>query len=190
MLEGGDRTVGVGEGSLKMCENLRRRPARRFGREFGRRAPRRQCRADFTLAQVEPFPEALPGPVTSPAVGDEADRSGDAAGDGALEESPQSVGCQAQPSDFVRDPDAEGPSAPATQIAVAAKDPPSTDRFLLGVALVVAAQISCPLPGSDRIFWRMLPNWRPRGRCWLHREFGEGLLRLCCRFWRDTPLFA
>jgi hypothetical protein len=48
----------------------------------------------------------------------------------------------------------------------------------------------CPLPGSDRIFWRMLPNWRPRGRCWLHREFGEGLLRLCCRFWRDTPLFA
>ena len=151
MLEGGDRTVGVGEGSLKMCENLRRRPARRFGREFGRRAPRRQCRADFTLAQVEPFPEALPGPVTSPAVGDEADRSGDAAGDGALEESPQSVGCQAQPSDFVRGPDAEGPSAPATQIAVAAKDPPSTDRFLLGVALVVAAQIAVANQRADNL---------------------------------------
>jgi hypothetical protein len=25
----------------------------------------------------------------------------------------------------------------------------------------------------------MLPNWRPKGRFWLHREFGGGLPRLC-----------
>jgi len=151
MLESGDRTVGIGEGGLEMCKDMRRRSARRFGRQLGRRAPRRQCRADFALAQVEPFPEALPGPVTSPAVGDDADRRGDAAGDGALEEFPQSAGCQAQPSDFVRAPDAEGPSAAATCAAIAAKDPPSAHRFLLGVALVVSAQIAVANQRANRL---------------------------------------
>src|SRR5258708_2349569 len=45
MLEGSDRTVGVGEGGLKMCEDLCRRPGRGFGREVGRGAPRPQRRA-------------------------------------------------------------------------------------------------------------------------------------------------
>lgn len=142
MLEGGDRTVGVGEGGLEMGKNLRRRSARRFGWQLGRRAPRRQRRADFALAQVEPFPDALPGPVTSLAVGDDAGRSGDAAGDGALEESPQSAGCQAEPPDLVRAPDAECPPATRACIAVAAKDPPRTHRFSLGIALVVSTQIA------------------------------------------------
>ena len=137
-----------------MCKDLRRRSARRFGRQLGRRTARRQCRADFALAQVESFPDALPGPVTAPAVGDDADRSGDAAGDGALEESPQSVSCQAQPSDFVGVPDAEGPPAPAPQIAVAAKDPPSADRFSLGVALVVSAQIAVANQRANRFAMR------------------------------------
>ena len=137
MLEGGDRTVGVGEGCLKMCEDLRRRPLRG---QFGWRTNLQQRGADLALAQVEPFPDALPGPVASAAVGDDADRSGDAAGNGALEESPQSVGGHAQPSDLVRAPDAEGSSATMTCIAVAAKDPPSANGFLLGVALVVSAQ--------------------------------------------------
>ena len=151
MLEGGDRTVGVGEGGLKMREDLRRRPVRRLGRQFGWRAPTRQCRADLALALVEPCPDALPGPVTSLAVGDDADRSGDAVGDGALEEPPQSAGCQAEPSDFVRDPDAESPPAPATRDAIAAKDPPSANRFLLGVALVVSAQIAVANQRADNL---------------------------------------
>ncbi len=162
MLEGGDRTVGIGEGGLEMGKDLRRRSAPRLGRQpgrqLGRRAPRRQCRADFALAQVEAFPDALPGPVTSPAVGDNADRSGDAAGDaagdGAFEESPQSAGCQAQPSDFVREPDAEGPPASATPIPVAAKDPPSADRFSRGVALVVSAQIAVADQRANRFAMR------------------------------------
>jgi hypothetical protein len=141
MLEGGDRTVGIGEGGLEMGKDLCRRSARSFGR-LGRRTPRRQCRANFTLAQVEAFPDALPGPVASPAVGDDADRSGNAAGDGVFEEAPQSVRCQAQPSDFVRAPDAEGATAAVPCMAIAAKDPPSANGFLLGVALVVAAQIA------------------------------------------------
>ena len=144
MLEGGNRTVGVGEGGLEMCEDLRRRrPARGFSRQRGRRAPPKQCRADLALALVEPFPDALQGPVTQMAVGG-ADRSGDAAGGGAFEEPPQSAGCQAQPSDFVGDPDAESPSATATYIAVAAKDPPCAQRFSLGAALVESVQIAVP----------------------------------------------
>ena len=154
MLEGGDKTVGVGEGGLKMCKDLRRRSARRFGRQLGWRAPRRQCRADFALAQVEPFPDALPGPVTSPAVGDNADRSGDVAGSGALKEPPQSAGCQTEPSDFVGEPDAGRPPATRPRIAVAAKNPPSANRFLLGVALVVSAQIAVPNQRADRLAMR------------------------------------
>ena len=149
VLEGVDRTVGIGEGGLEMCKDLCRRSARRFGRQLGWRPPRQQCRADFALAQVEPFPNALPGPVTSPAVGSGADRSGDAAGDGGFEKSPQSAGSQAQPSDFVRAPDAEGPSAAVPCMAVAAKDPPSANGFSLGVALVVSAQIAVPNQGAN-----------------------------------------
>lgn len=83
MLEGGDRTVSIGEGGLKMRQDLRCGPARWFGRGFRWRATCRQGRAEFALAQVEPFPDALPGPVTSPTVGDDATRSGDAARNGA-----------------------------------------------------------------------------------------------------------
>ena len=139
MLEGGDRTVGVGEGCLKMREDLRRRP---LCGPFGWRTSLQQCRADLALAQVEPFPDALPGPVTSLAVGDDAGRSDDAAGDGALEESPQSARGQAEPPNLVRAPDTESPPATRACVAVAAKDPPRTYRFSLGVALVVSAQIA------------------------------------------------
>ena len=33
--------------------------------------------------------------------------------------------------------------------------------------------VSCPLPRSDRILGRMLPNCHPIGGCLLHREFGK-----------------
>ena len=91
MLEGGDGTVGVGEGGLEMGEDLGRRPVCGLvgdGRQFGRRAACRQCRADLALAQVEAFPDALPGAVAEMAVGG-ADGSEDAAGDGVLKEPPQ-----------------------------------------------------------------------------------------------------
>jgi hypothetical protein len=166
MLECGDRTVGIWESGLKMCQDLRRRSARRFGRLLGRRAPRRQCGAEFALAQVEPFPDALPGPVASPAVGDDAASSGDAAGAGALQEPPQSVGGHTQPADFVRKPDAEGPTAAAPPITVAAKDPPSTDRLSLGVALVVTAQKPVANERANRLAMRtrcLLESFRNRG---------------------------
>ena len=31
----------------------------------------------------------------------------------------------------------------------------------------------CPLPRSDRIFGRVLPNWYPIAEVLLHREFGK-----------------
>ena len=91
MLEGGDRTVGVGEGGLEMGEDLQPAGAGLRGdlrRQFGRRAPPGQCRADLALAQVEPFPDALPGAVAEMAVGG-ADGCARVAGDGAFEEPPQ-----------------------------------------------------------------------------------------------------
>ena len=101
------------------------------GQRLGRRAASAQCGADLALAQVEPFPDALPGPVAELAV-DGAAGGDDAAGDGELEEPPQSAGGQAEPSDLVGEPDAEGPSATGTCMAVAAKDPPGADGLSLG----------------------------------------------------------
>ena len=153
MLKSGDRTVGIGESGLEMCQNLHRRSAR-CGELFGRRTTSRECRAEFALAQIEPFPEALPGPVASAAVGDDAACSGDAGGDGALQESPQRVGGHAQPADFVGNPDAEGPTAAAPPMAVAAKDPPSADGLALGVALVVAAHKAVANQHANRFAMR------------------------------------
>ena len=84
------------------------------------------------LALVEPFPDAQQGPLTQLAVAG-ADGREDAAGDGALEEPPQSAGGQAEPSDFVGEPDAESPPATAPCLAVAAKDPPGATVFRCGL---------------------------------------------------------
>jgi len=86
------------------------------------------------LGLIEAFPDALPGPVTQMAVGG-ADGREDAAGGGAFQEPPQTAGGQAEPSDLVGDPDAEGSPATATCIAVAAEDPPGA-HGLSRVALV------------------------------------------------------
>src|SRR5262249_51222907 len=128
MLEGGDGTVAVGKGGLEMGEDLRRRPLRGFGRRLGWRAAAPQCRADLALALVEAFPDAPQGPVTQ-MVGSPANGTQDAAGGGELEESPQTAGCQAEPSDLVGDPDAEGPPATATCLAVATEDSPGAHRL-------------------------------------------------------------
>jgi hypothetical protein len=160
MLEGGDRTVGVGEGGLEMGEDLCRRPLGRLGRYLGERAPPQQGRADLTLAPVEPFPDALPGFVAALAVGG-ADRGGDAAGDGALKEAPQSAGGQAQPSDLVGDPDAERPPAAATCLAVAAKDPPGAHGLSLGAALVKSPQETVPNERADNLAVRACRLFEP-----------------------------
>ena len=160
MLEGGDRTVGVGKGGLEMGEDLRRRPLRRFGRRLGWRAAAQQCRADLALALVEAFPDAQQGPVTQMA-GSHANGTQDAAG-GVLEESPQTAGCQAEPSDLVGDPDAEGPPATATCMAVAAEDPPSA-HGLARVALVKPVQKAVPNQRADNLAVRARRLFEPLG---------------------------
>jgi hypothetical protein len=160
VLEGGDGIDAL-EGGLKMCEDLSRRPVRRFGRrpgrQFGRRAPRRQCRADLALALVEAFPDALPGSVAEMAVGS-VDGREEAAGDGAFKEPPQAAGCQAEPSDFVGTPDAEGAPATGARLAIAAKDTPGAYRFSPGAALVKSAQKAVPNQRTDN------PAMRTRGQ--------------------------
>jgi hypothetical protein len=153
MLKVGNRTGGVGKGGLEMGDNLGRRSARCRGL-IGRRTTSRQCRAELALAEVESFPDALPGSVTSPAVGDDPACRGNAAGNGALQESPQRVGGHAQASDFVGKPDTEGPTAAASSMAIAAKDPPSADGLALGVAFVVAAQKAVANQHANRFAMR------------------------------------
>ena len=162
MLKVGDRTVGVGEGSLKMREDLRRRSMRGFARQVGWRTSPRQRRADLALALVEPFPNALQGPVTELAFGG-ADGCADAADNGVLEEAPQTAGGEAEPSDLVGTPDAESPPAPRPCIAVAAKDPPGAHGFSLGTALVKPAQIAVPNQRTDNLAMRTRCLLEPLG---------------------------
>ena len=154
MLKVGNRTGGVGKGGLEMGDNLGRRSARRFGGLIGRRTTSRQCRAELALAEVESSPEALPGPLASPAVGDNAACRGDAAGDGALQESPQRVGGHAQAADFIGEPDTESPTTAASPMAVAAKDPPSAEGLARRVAFVVAAQKAVANQRANRFAMR------------------------------------
>ncbi len=145
VLEGGDRTVGVREGGLEMCNDLGSRPVRRLGRQpgrqFGRPADSQEGRADLALAQVEPSPDALPGSIAEMAVGS-ADGCDQGAGHRELEEAPQAAAGQAEPANFVGTPDAESPPAARSAVAIAAKDPPGADGFLPGAAVVKAAQIA------------------------------------------------
>jgi len=139
MLEGSDGTVRIGKGCLKMSQHLRRRRLRRFGWRFRRLALLPQRRADLALAEIESFPDPLHLPVAQVAV-DAADGRADAVRDHSLEKRPQPAGREAQPSDFVRDPDAERPPAAPAIVAVAAEDSPGADCLSLRVALIIASQ--------------------------------------------------
>src|SRR5271154_3957724 len=108
LLEVGNGTVGVGEGGVKMSEDLGRcQPSQDSRCPRGRRAAGQEGRADPALAEVETFADALPGSVAQMARGG-ADGRPQAAGEDALEESPQSARGEAEPSDLVGEPDAEG----------------------------------------------------------------------------------
>src|SRR5271156_1764993 len=154
MLEVGGRTGCVGEGGLEMGEDLRGRLARGVGRQpgrqFGRRAAATQGSADLALALVEALPDPLPGAIGQPAT-EGAAGGGDAKGDGVLEEQPQSGGGQAEPPDLVGQPDAEGPAATGTRVAIAAKDSPGAHRLFLGTGLVKTVQETVPNQRPDHL---------------------------------------
>jgi hypothetical protein len=149
MLEGGDRTVDIGKGGVKMCQDLGRRPQRGLRRQRRWRAACRQRGADPALAVVKSFPDALPGAVSEVAVCS-ADGLGNATGGGALEEPPQRAGGEAESSDFVGAPDAEGTAATRACIAVAAKDAAGA-QCSPRVALVKAAQKAVANERADHL---------------------------------------
>jgi hypothetical protein len=152
MLEGGDGTVGMGEGGLKMKGDMGGGAVR--GRQVWRRTESSQSGADVALGQAEALPEALPGAVGAAAVGDGANGSGDAGGDGELEETPESVGGETEAADFVGRPDAEGASATATCVAVAAKNTACPQGFVAGLGLVVADQMAVANQGANDVAMR------------------------------------
>jgi len=147
-LEGGDRTIGMGEGGPEMGEDLCRGLVPGIGRQQGRRAQPGKCGADLALAQAKAFPDALPGPFAEMAVRG-ADGRDDGAGGGDLEEAPQQAGGQAEPSDFVGAPDADGSAATLASIAITAKDPAGADRFSPWGGVVIAAQIAVANERAD-----------------------------------------
>jgi hypothetical protein len=157
MLEGGDRALDVGEGSLEMGEDLRGRPVcgirRRPGQQLGRRAAPAQGRADVALCPVEPFPDALRRPITPPAI-EGAAGGEDAMGDGALEEPPQSAGGQAEPPDFVGAPHAESTPATGPCLAIAAEDPPGANRLSFGAGFVESVQTAVLIQRADDLAMR------------------------------------
>ena len=152
MLEFSDRALRVGEGGLEMGEDMGGRLACGFrlrpGRRLGRWRASTQGGADLALGPVEPLPDTLPGPNTALAA-DGVAGGQDTGGDGNLEEMPQSVGGNAEASEVVGEPDAEGPAATGTCLAVAAKDAPCAQYFSPGVALVGSGETAVPNQCAD-----------------------------------------
>ena len=132
MLKGSDRTVGVGEGSLKVRQHLGHGSVSgRRGRLGWRTTPSQQSGAEGALAEEESSPELLPGAGREPAV-DSACGSGDAVGDNALQEPPHQPRGHAHTPDFIGTPNADRASATRADAAVTAKDSPSPNGFFSG----------------------------------------------------------
>ena len=127
----------------------------RFEEEFRRWTLGRQGRANLGLTPVEAFPDSLEGSVIQ-MTGSGVDRKGDSARDGALEKPPEASGRQAEPADFVGEPDAESASATGTCIAVVAEDPMGPLDFFPGATLVVAVQTAVVNQRTDRLTVRAL----------------------------------
>src|SRR6185437_9076094 len=139
LLEGGDRAIGVGKRYREVRENLcGGGPASRCGGSMGRRAATEQGGADRALIPLKSGPDSPQGSIAARTFAG-TDGGGNAAGDGPLEECPDGAGGQAQPPDFVGEPDADGPSAAAAAMAVAAEDPAGADGFS-GAAVIESGE--------------------------------------------------
>ena len=132
-----------------MSQDLRRRRLSRLGK-LKRLAVLPKRRADLALAEVESFPDPLHLPVAQVAV-DVADSRDQAVGDNRLEKHPQTAGREAQPPDFVCEPDAERPPAACSTVAVAAEEPPSANRLFPWTALIIATQKAVPNQKASRL---------------------------------------
>jgi hypothetical protein len=140
LLEVGNGTVGVGKGGVKMSENLGRRQSSQDTRcPRGRRTLAQEGRANAALAEVEAFADPLPGTVAQMARSG-ADGGPQAAGEKTLEEGPQSARGEAEPTDLVGEPDAEGASATASPRTITAEDTACPQGFASGAGVVKAVQ--------------------------------------------------
>jgi hypothetical protein len=99
---------------------------------------------------VESLPDALEGSFAPGAVGG-VDGSGDAAGDGPLEERPQGPGGEAEASDLVGEPDTEGASTALPPMTVTAKEATCSKRLSLWRAVVKSEESTMPNERSNRL---------------------------------------
>ena len=115
------------------------------------------------MGQVESLPNALPGAVAEMAVGG-TNGSGQGADGGELEEAPKAAGGEAEPSDFVDAPDAEGATAAGAGLAIAAKDASGADGLALEVLLVEPEQTAVAIEGADDLAMRAGRLLEPLGK--------------------------
>jgi hypothetical protein len=153
VLEGSDGTEGVGKSGLEMSEYLGVWPVCRG--QFGHWAAAEESGAELASAEVEALPDTQQGAVAEMAAAG-TDGSENAVGDGVLEEAPQGGGGQAEASDFVGGPDAEGTSAAVASIAVAAQDAACAEGFMAGTAVVKAVEKAVANEIADRVAVRTL----------------------------------
>ena len=90
------------------------------------------------------------------------DRRGDTSNDGPLEKRPHGAGGQAQPPDFLGNPDARGPAAAKTSMTVTAEDPPGPDGPS-GTAIIESDEHAVPDEHADRPAMRARRQFEPLG---------------------------
>lgn len=146
VLEGGERTLGLGKGGLQMGDDL---GFGAFRRQLRWWASLQQHGADATLGKLKAFPEPLPGAVASFVLGHGTSCRRDAIGEGLSQEAPYHGGTEAESTDFVGQPDADGSSATITRMPVAAVNPPCP--LTPALAFVVPQKCSMPIQPTDLV---------------------------------------
>jgi hypothetical protein len=140
LLEGGDGASFIGESGLEVGDGLcGGQESWTLRRRIGWRASCEECGADGALCELEVSHDALPSPFAALAMCGTS--GGNAFGDGALKESPECAGGQADPTDGVDLPDTQVASAAGSMsAAIITADPVSADGFTasVGIAAVIA----------------------------------------------------
>jgi hypothetical protein len=140
LLEGGNGTGIVGEGGVQMSQDLgRQRSSCGIRGHLGRWAKSQECRADSALGEVEALADTLPGSVAQMAGGG-ANGGPQAAGEEALEKGPQSARGEAESTNPVCEPDAEGASAAESLVTIATEDASCPQRLPLWAGVVKSVQ--------------------------------------------------
>jgi hypothetical protein len=161
VLVGGDGTFVVGEQGIEVGEDLSGGGSANGRMRSLRRWPSpQQGGADSALSMVESLANALQGAGTQGSF-DRPRGCRDAIRNRPSEKCREGAGAQARTSDRLGEKDADGPSATATPMAVAAKDPPGPEDFSRGLSVVEAVEGAVSNEGADGLAVRTGREFKP-----------------------------